>query len=82
MCGAMPGSQFSVGCSYIFAWGSGEDGQLGLEEAQVGEDDWNISIPTARSVPALWGPHCTLQNEGSGAVGRFINQLRLCRRRL
>lgn len=44
----MPGSTFKVGNPYVFAWGAGEDGQLGLEEAQVGEDDWNIGIPTAR----------------------------------
>lgn len=44
----MPGTRFTAGDPYVFAWGAGEDGQLGLEEAQVGEDDWNIGIPTVR----------------------------------
>lgn len=41
------------GRKLVFAWGAGEDGQLGLEEAPIGEDDWSISIPTV--VTALQG---------------------------
>lgn len=46
-----PGSGAST--QVVFAWGAGEDGQLGLEEANTGSDDWFVAQPVA--VPALTG---------------------------
>jgi len=30
----------------VFAWGAGEDGQLGLPEAPDGSDEWHVPLPT------------------------------------
>ena len=49
--GAMPfgGSLNSLeGEQCVFCWGAGEDGQLCLEQAPTGEDEWHISVPTVR----------------------------------
>ena len=32
----------------VFCWGAGEDGQLCLDEAPVGEDEWHVAVPTVR----------------------------------
>jgi alpha-tubulin suppressor-like RCC1 family protein len=37
----------------VFSWGAGEDGQLGLEEASTGSDEWHVAHPVP--VPALAG---------------------------
>jgi hypothetical protein len=37
-----------VGVQVVFAWGAGEDGQLGLEEAPSNLDEWHVATPTAR----------------------------------
>lgn len=37
----------------VFAWGAGEDGQLGLEEAETGSDEWHVGQPVC--VRALTG---------------------------
>jgi hypothetical protein len=37
----------------VFAWGAGEDGQLCLEEAPSGEDEWHVTTPTVRASAAL-----------------------------
>jgi hypothetical protein len=53
----------------VFAWGAGEDGQLGLEQAPLSgaEDDWHVTVPTVR--PAL-----------SGALGaKQLSRARDCR---
>jgi hypothetical protein len=33
----------------VFAWGAGEDGQLGLAEAPAGQDEWHVALPTVRA---------------------------------
>ena len=40
-----------AGQTRVFAWGAGEDGQLGLPDACTGSDEWHISLPEA--VPSL-----------------------------
>jgi hypothetical protein len=37
------------GVQVVFAWGAGEDGQLGLEEAPSNLDEWHVATPTARA---------------------------------
>jgi hypothetical protein len=46
-----PGSVAST--QVVFSWGAGEDGQLGLEEASTGSDEWHVAHPVP--VPALAG---------------------------
>ena len=41
----------------VFCWGAGEDGQLCLEQAPVGEDEWHVAAPTVRARAALPPKH-------------------------
>ena len=50
--GAMPfAAAFGEGEQCVFCWGAGEDGQLCLEQAPTGEDEWHITVPTVRAAP-------------------------------
>ena len=39
---------FGEGEQCVFCWGAGEDGQLCLDQAPTGEDEWHVAVPTVR----------------------------------
>jgi hypothetical protein len=58
----MPGGEGGAaveGPQVVFAWGAGEDGQLGLEEAPSHEEEWHVSAPTVRVVRVALRRHST-----------------------